>query len=61
MIAGHPVELFDAIVVALGAAAVALIPNVTPQQVGAIVAVAFAVLGLLANKANTGSLLGSRR
>ena len=58
MIAGHPVELFNSLVIALGAAAVVFIPNITAQQVAAIVAVAFALLGILANKANTGSFLG---
>lgn len=62
MIAGRPLALWDSFVVALGAAVVALAPQfgvtVTEQNVAAVVAVAFAVLGLLANQANNGSLLG---
>ena len=60
MIAGRPVELWNSLVIALGAAAVVFIPNVTAQQIAGITAVVFAVIGILANKANTGSLLGRR-
>ena len=63
MIAGRPLALWNALVLALATATgttVAYLNNAAPiaVEIGAITAVAFAVLGLIANKANTGSMLG---
>ena len=63
MIAGRAVALWNALVLALATATgttVAYLNNAAPiaVEIGAITAVAFAVLGLIANKANTGSMLG---
>jgi hypothetical protein len=58
VILGRPVALWNSLVVAVAAAVVALVPNVTAQQVAVVVAITFSVIGLLANQANNGSPLG---
>jgi len=65
VIAGRPLALWNAVVAMLATAAVttaAYLNNAAPiaVEIGAIAGVTFAVLGLIANKANTGSLLGRR-
>jgi hypothetical protein len=66
MIAGRPLALWNGLVLALatatGTTLAYLNGAVTVEiEIGAVVAVTFAVLGLLANQANNGSLLGRRK
>jgi hypothetical protein len=62
VIAGRPLALWNSFVVALGAAVIAVAKTagfaVDPELVGFVTAVVFAVMGLLANQADNGSLLG---
>ena len=63
MILDRPLELWNRLVVAAAALAVVIAVFVAPdvdvtQLVGAVVAVAYTILALLANKSETGSILG---